>query len=107
MGEMIQSDRPEVILMTPPRRGVSVARIPNWERLNPANRGRVEQGGIFFWRLATQVAMHQISEGRKFLIENPSGAFSRQLKSTEVLLSGRPKWVPKERAQCPTAVPSF
>eukprot|EP00959_Pyramimonas_sp_CCMP1952_P437082 9151465-Pyramimonas_sp.AAC.1 len=86
MREMIRSDRPEVILMTPPCRGVSVARVPNWDKMDPDERDRIEQDSIFFRGLAVQVAMHQIAHGRKFLIEHPFGFFSRQLRSTEILL---------------------
>ena len=60
---MIESDEPEVLLMSPPRRGLSVARVPNWNTMDPQERDRVEQESIMFWGPCVQVAMFQLSEG--------------------------------------------
>eukprot|EP00959_Pyramimonas_sp_CCMP1952_P425872 8920252-Pyramimonas_sp.AAC.1 len=64
-----------------------------------AERDRVKQECIMLRGLCVQLAMFQISKGRQFWIENPLGAFSQQLSSTQELLN-QPRALAVRGGQC-------
>eukprot|EP00959_Pyramimonas_sp_CCMP1952_P051128 1068632-Pyramimonas_sp.AAC.1 len=73
--------------MSPVRRAFSVAFASNWSRMDEGERDEVERKGIAFLHLCCEIALHQISLGRDFMLEHPQPASSWDLESVRIVAS--------------------
>eukprot|EP00959_Pyramimonas_sp_CCMP1952_P368913 7727197-Pyramimonas_sp.AAC.1 len=74
--------------MSPECKAFSQARVPNWGRMDPDKQRAVEDRGIRYMYLCARVAEHQeVSRGRYFVLEQPSGASLWDLEPLRVVAS--------------------
>eukprot|EP00959_Pyramimonas_sp_CCMP1952_P380661 7975204-Pyramimonas_sp.AAC.1 len=62
--------------MSPARRAQSAAFANKWHRVDTQQREETERKGLAFLQLCCDIALHQISCGRDFVLEHPLSASS-------------------------------
>lgn len=84
--EVLRSQAPDCVLMTPECKPFSTMMESNWDRMDPVQRDRMQREGLAMYHFCIQVAQFQLDHGRDFIIEQPGFASSRQTYATKWLL---------------------
>ena len=73
---VLRSQDPDLVVMSPDCVAFSVLMNVNWDKMDPGDAKRLQEKGLAMLHFCVQVAEHQLSAGKLFLIEHPGGASS-------------------------------
>ena len=82
---LLEEQKPLMVILSPVCRGISVAFSRNWGRLPIEQIAEAEDESLTTVFFALEVALHQIRNGRLFVLEQPDTARSWQLEALKVV----------------------
>ena len=85
MWQILEEQKPDVVIMSPDCRMFSQLMNVNLERIPIERLTRDQMQALVMWQLCLQVADYQLQRGRSFVLEQPGGASSWQTHGAQWL----------------------
>ena len=79
--------KPVVVILSPECKGFSNVMNANWSKMSDDHVEYVQDTCLAMWLFSIQVAIHQDNHGRFYVLEQPHGASSWILETTQTLHS--------------------
>ena len=74
--DSLETEDPDLVLMTPECRGFSTLMQVNWQRMDKEDRDRLQTSAMAMFHFCIQVAERQMKRGKYFILEQPDKASS-------------------------------